>query len=61
MSVPHRQQKPGLLAQQAFPPELPRQPDTCVMRGVMGTRWEAEPRVGCVRQTFLVTEATPAQ
>lgn len=26
----------------------------------MGTRWEAEPGLGFVRGTFLVTEATPA-
>lgn len=50
---------------QAFPPWLPQPPSpaggTVCGEGIMGTRWEAEPGVGFVRRTFLVTEATPAQ
>lgn len=42
-------------------PQPPGKHDTCVVRGVMWTRCEAEPGVGFVRRTFLVTEATPAR
>lgn len=54
---------PPLPARHFLPgsPSLLGKHDTCVVRGVMGTRCEAEPGVGFVRRTFLVTEATPAQ
>lgn len=64
--LPHCQQESGLLSllgiSSQAPPSLPGEHDTCVVRGVMGTRCEAaEPGVGFVRRTFLVTEATPAR